>query len=331
MMKRMQGTGLAALLVGVMMAGAAGAETTLKAITSLPPSIPQAQSFLIYFVDAIKKDKNAPVKIDFLGGPEVQPPNKAHNALQRGIVDLLHGPAGYYTGQIPEAYALMATRHPVPKLWESGAFDLLQPLWKKKLNARIVAWGEATLPMHVWTTFKPKQTPKGVDLSGKKLRTSPTYKAFLSALGATPILMPAGDIYTALQRGVIEGFAWPETGLPQLGVAEMVKYRIDPGFYRANSIVIINDDVWTKLSKAEKDYLTKLAHEYEAASAEMMTREQEKEEKLLLDKGMKILTLEGAAANSYLKMAYNAMWERLEGLVKSDTSKLREKFYTEIK
>lgn len=312
-------------------AATANAKPTLKSITSLPPNISQAQSFIVYFAEAIKKEKDAPVSIDFLGGPEVQPPNRAHNAVQRGIIDMLHGPAGYYAGQVPQAFALMATRHPVSKLWESGAFDVLQPIWAKQLNARILAWGEANLPMHVWTTFEPKESAKGLDLVGKKIRTTPTYRAFLEQLGATPIQMPAGDIYTGLQRGVVDGFAWPQTGVPALGLADMVKYRIDPGFYRANSIVIINLDAWNKLSKAEKDFLETRARSYESFSEKMMVEDMKKEEAQLLAKGMKVHAIAGPAGKAYLQNAYDAMWKRVEGLTKGEgMDQLRAKFYTPI-
>jgi TRAP-type C4-dicarboxylate transport system substrate-binding protein len=322
----------AALFVGLLAAGAAAqTKPTLRAITSLPPNVSQAQSFIIYFAEATRKDPAAPVAINFLGGPEVQPPNKAHNAVQRGVVEMLHGPAGYYAGQVPESFALMGSRHTVGKLWESGAFDVLQPIWAKKLNARILAWGESNLPMHIWTQFEPKVVERGPDLKGKKIRTTPTYRGLLAGLGATPVNMPAGDIYTGLQRGVIDGFAWPETGVPQLGVADMVKYRIDPGFYRANSLLIINLDSWNRLNQAQKDYLVKTARSYEAESEKMMLRDMQKEEKELIGRGMKLLKLEGAQEKAFLKVAYDAMWARLDELMKGDTAKLREKFYTEIK
>lgn len=332
MVRRILLAGGSALFAGLLAAGAAAqTKPTLRAITSLPPNVSQAQSFIIYFAEAIKKDASAPVNVNFLGGPEVQPPNKAHNAVQRGVVEMLQGPAGYYAGQVPESFALMGSRHPVGKLWETGAFDVLQPVWAKKLNARILAWGESNLPMHIWTQFEPKLVAAGPDLRGKKIRTTPTYRGLLVGLGATPINMPGGDIYTGMQRGVIDGFAWPETGVPALGLADMVKYRIDPGFYRANSLLIVNLDTWNKLTQAQKTYLEKAARVYEAESEKMMLRDMEKEEKELLAKGMKLFKLEGGQEKAFLKTAYDAMWARLDELMKGDTAKLREKFYTEIK
>lgn len=177
MTKRTFRVGLAAVIAGLLATGAAAdTKPTLRAITSLPPNVSQAQSFIISFAEAIKKDAGAPVAVSFLGGPEVQPPNRAHNAVQRGIVEILHGPTGYYAGQVPETFALMASRHPVGTLWENGAFDLLQPVWQAKLNARILAWGESNLPMHIWTQFEPKLTDKGPDLTGKKIRSTATYR-----------------------------------------------------------------------------------------------------------------------------------------------------------
>ena len=318
---------LAALALAL--ASAADARTTLKSITSLPTTTPNGKSFQLNWLNPISADKSAPLTINFLGGPEVQPPNKAHGALQRGIVDILHGPAGYYAGQIPEAFTMTGSNKSVAELWASGAFDLLQPLWAKKLNARILAWGESNVPFNIWTQFAPSVVAKGPDLSGKKVRSSPTYKAVLTALGATPISMPPGDIYTALQRGVIDGFVWPAAGVPGLGLADIVKYRVEPGFYRSNTIIIVNLDAWKKLSKSEKDYLTEVSRRYEVASNAMMTKVMEDETKLLESKGMKVVTLEGPISKAFLTTAYDALWQRLDDMTKGSAKALRVKFYSE--
>ncbi len=40
-----------------------------------------------------------------------------------------------------------------------------------------------------------------------------------------------GEVYTALERGVVDGYGWPITGIFDLGWHEKTKYRVDPGFY----------------------------------------------------------------------------------------------------
>jgi TRAP-type mannitol/chloroaromatic compound transport system substrate-binding protein len=42
-----------------------------------------------------------------------------------------------------------------------------------------------------------------------------------------------GEVYTALERGVVDGYGWPTAGIFDLGWHEKTKFRVDPGFYTA--------------------------------------------------------------------------------------------------
>ena len=61
-----------------------------------------------------------------------------------------------------------------------------------------------------------------------------------------------GEVYTALERGVVDGYGWPITGIFDLGWQEKTKYRVDPGFYTAEVSVLVNKTTWDKLTEAQK-------------------------------------------------------------------------------
>ena len=85
---------------------------------------------------------------------------------------------------------------------------------------------------HIWSTKKPGINEDGsVDLSGLRLRSSPLYRAFFEALDATIVVQGASEVYTSLERGVVDGTGYPVTGLRDYGWDKFLKYRIDPGFY----------------------------------------------------------------------------------------------------
>ena len=42
-----------------------------------------------------------------------------------------------------------------------------------------------------------------------------------------------GEVYTALERGVVDGYGWPIGGIFDLNWHERTKFRVDPGFYDA--------------------------------------------------------------------------------------------------
>ena len=74
------------------------------------------------------------------------------------------------------------------------------------------------------------------------------YRDFFSALGATVMQTAPGEVYTALERGVVDGYGWPIGGIFDLNWQEKTKYRVDPGFYDAEVSLIVNLDAWKKLS-----------------------------------------------------------------------------------
>src|SRR5258708_8710611 len=84
---------------------------------------------------------------------------------------------------------------------------------------------------------KPISSP---DLTGLKIRITPVYRDFFQALGATVVQTAPGEVYTALERGVVDGYGWPITGLFDLGWHQKPKYRVYPGFYPAPRSIPLN-------------------------------------------------------------------------------------------
>src|SRR5256886_13654629 len=94
------------------------------------------------------------------------------------------------------------------------------------------------------------------DLTGLKIRITPVYRDFFQALGATVVQTAPGEVYTALERGVVDGYGWPITGIFDLGWHEQTKYRVDPRVYTAEVAVVINKGSWDKLNAAQKKVIT---------------------------------------------------------------------------
>jgi len=208
-------------LVGVALAD----EVVLKTQTALPRGHDLAKSFLDSFVEPLNAQGKGVVRIEYLGGPEINPPDKAAPAVQRGAIDLLHTPAAYHAGIVPEGATMMATNLGVAEYRANGAFDVLAPNWEKKLNAKILAIGETSAQFHLYLVDVPKLRPDGViDLKGVKIRTTGAYRPLIEALGATPVqITNAGEVYTALERGLVGGFGWPTVGLASQKLAKLVR------------------------------------------------------------------------------------------------------------
>jgi len=312
-------------------ASAQAEEVVIRAQTALPRNHDLSKSFLSGFVAKLNAEGKGVVRIQYIGGPEVTPARKAAPALKRGVFDMLHSPAAYHVGIVPHGLAMMATNQTPAQVRANGGFALLEPQWRKRLNAKILAWAESGAQFHLYTVNAPKLKADGsIDMTGVKMRTTGAYRPLLNALGATPVAISAGETFTGLQRGVVEGFGWPTVGLNAMGLAKAVKYRIDPPFYHLANLVLVNLDKWNKLPKPAQAILTKVGAEYETASIKTMLDAAKIDEEAVKKSGVTVFKLEGAAAKKYLSTAYNAMWGRLATkLSKAEIAALRAKLYRE--
>ena len=60
-----------------------------------------------------------------------------------------------------------------------------------------------------------------------------------------------GEVYTALERGVVDGYGWPVTGIFDLGWDKVTKFRMEPAFYS----VEVNVLVQVAAAEQAQDYL----------------------------------------------------------------------------
>ncbi len=305
--------------------------TALKTLACFQRNHDYVQSLHTAFIEPLNKAKGE-VSIRYLGGPEVTPRQKAAGALQRGLVDVLFCPGAYYGGQLAEARLLGAHNISIPEVRKNGGWEMMQEAWAKGLNAHFLAWThDKGQKFFVYTKFEPKLSKTtGIDLNGVKMRSTGLYKAFMKAMGATPVVISPGDVYSALERGVVEGVAWPWGSMASYGWEKFLKYRIEPEFFGATMTLLVNKNKWDSLSPAGRDQLTKAAAAYEAAADGLIVEKGHADDAKLKAAGITTVKLEGEYARAYLKTIYEAKWaendaQRAKFVV--DYDKLKAKMY----
>lgn len=314
--------------VGAIVATATVAEVRLKTVTALPKSVIFAKSCIDGFFDKVNKEGKGQVQIQYMGGPEVTPPPEQPVALRNGVFDVLCAPVGYFPGIFPEADALFGSNLTPMEARANGGLAALSKIAEKKLNARILAWGEGGIGAVIYLRSEPKRTPAGgIDLAGLKVRAAPAYREILAAFGATNVMIQAPEVHTALERGVVDGVVWPAIGVADLGWQKFLKVRIAPDFNQVDQVVMINLDKWKSLSDAQRSLLDRVAIAYERESYEFFQKDQKEQARKLEQQGMKTIALEGEARRSFLKTAHEAPWERLKKRDPASYDALRPHFY----
>ena len=311
------------------LAAAAQAAVTLRLSTCLAKTHDQVETYFQAFFEPFNKMAEGEAKIHYVGGPEVTPRKKQGPALRRGLVDMIFCPMGYFEGMVAEAGLTSVTNLSTKELRDNGAIDQLQPVWKDKFNGKILGWCCYGVDFHIYTTFKPTESTKtGLDLKGYKMRSTATYNPFFKAMGAIPINMAAAEMYTGLQRGVVQGLAWPEGALAKYGVQKFLKYRVYPGFYRSGSMVLVNLDKWNTLSKSVQDMLTKAGLAFEQGSEPILRKKADADNEKLWASGLQKIELKGEVRDAYLRTVYELAWEvRSKKKYTVPFAKLKEKMY----
>ncbi|MFL5151796.1 MAG: TRAP transporter substrate-binding protein DctP [Microvirga sp.] len=264
---------LASLIVAataaVLATGAPAQETTLRAVSAFVETGTYVKRFQP-FMDKVQADSKGGLRINFIGGPKAMPPFEVGNAVKNGVVDMALVTGAFYTNVFPEADAWKLTERPMAELRRNGGFDHMQKLYNEKMGAHFLARMIDETPFHLYLN-KPITGP---DLTGLKVRITPVYRDFFQALGATVIQTAPGEVYTALERGVVDGYGWPVTGIFDLGWEKVTKFRMEPAFYSVEVGVLVNLDVWKGLNdaliKSERDRQAKAgiaAIEFSAADA----------------------------------------------------------------
>jgi TRAP-type transport system periplasmic protein len=286
----------------------ASAQKTLNAVTALQTNNAMSQSFLTTF--AAPMTKTGAVTVNYIGGQEVVPPDKAAAALKRGQFDMLHSPSSYYIGTVPEAYAMLASNHGPKALRSNGAWELLQKIWEEKAGAYLLAWGESMTSYHMYLGKVPPMKDGIPDLTGFKMRATGTYRPLFRALGATTINIKSSEVINAMQRGTIDGFGFTDQPA-SVGMQEVIKYRVIPNFYQTNTVITINSDVWKSLTDQERAAMTKVAIEYETTSVEYSEGVRQNDEAIMKKAGVQDIVLKGEGAEKYLEIAHGEIWKEL--------------------
>ena len=328
-MKKLALGAFAAAFALFVLAAAAQAAVTIKVSTCLAKTHDQVETYFQAFFDKFNEVAKGEAKLHYVGGPEVSPRQKQGPALKRGLVDMIFCPMGYYEGMVAEAGLTSVTNLSTKELRDNGAIDQLQPVWAKKFNGRILGWCCYGVDFHIYTTFKPKESTKtGLDLSGRKMRSTATYRVFFSVMKAIPVTMAPAEMYTGLQRGVVQGLAWPEGALAKYGVQKFLKYRVYPGFYRSGSMVVINLNKWKTLPKSVQDKLTQTGLAFEQDSEPILRKKADADNEKLWASGLQKYELKGEARKAYLRTVYELAWEaRSKNKFTVPFAKLKEKMY----
>lgn len=292
-------------------------EVTLRALSAFAEGTFFAKNFE-RMIEKINRENKGVLQLRYIGGPKAIPTMEAGNALRNGVVDIANLSSAFYANLMPEGDALKLARITTAEQRKNGAWEYFNKLHNDKVNAWYLAKQHSNIPFHIYLS-KP---PKGIEMAGVRLRANPVYRDFFNALGANTVIIPPGEIYTALERGVVDGYGWPTVGIFDLGWHERTKYRIDPPFYAVDVMVLVNLNKWRSLTPAQQKVLSDAALWLEGLDRDNeanMAKELEHQAQV----GITTVRLKEADAKRYLDTAYKVGWDHLNKISPTHAPKLK--------
>ena len=296
---------IAASLLATLIATPALADVVkIDAVTLAPKPVYINKPFKM-FVDEVNTKFAGEVEINWRGGPEIMPPFKQAEGVRNGAVDMTYTSPSYYQGLVPTSGTMNLSYKTYAEIAATNYHERMTELHAEK---DLIFLGEIPATQLNFVIYMADEVSGLEDLKGKRIRVFPTLLPIVKALGAEPIVMGMGDIFTAMERGTIDGYM--QGPLAQAKQFEgLVKTVIFPGVYRAGFPVLINKDTWGKMSTDLQQRLTTFLRWDFAYRVDYLWGQDIADNiELMKGAGFNILELPADEAASYEQMAMDAAW-----------------------
>ena len=237
------------LLVGLILPAKAAAKN-LRVISAFPPTHLYTEGCLGIFAENLAEMSGGKLKLQ-ISGPDVVPGNEQFEPLQSGVFDLLFTHSAYHLGATALGASIEAIAPDPAKRRSSGIIDYVDKHYNQR-GVKLVA----VLPINAYNiVLKDKIGDRDPSLKGLKIRTASLVAPLVKAFGGAPVTLPPGEIYTSLQKGVIDGFTLVAVGLKDYKIHEVAGYLARPKFGYISSTLFMNLDAYNRLTDQEKQWI----------------------------------------------------------------------------
>lgn len=223
-----------------------------RMVTTWPPNFPVLGEGCNKFAEWVREMSGGRIEIKVYGGGELVPALETFDAVRNGAAEMGSGAAYYWAGMAPAATFFTAVPFGMNaqqvNAWMLSGDGL--KLWEEKYaEFGLVPFpgGNTGVQMGGWFN---REINSLADLKGLKMRIPGLGGRVLERAGGTPVLLSGGDIYTGLERGIIDATEWIGPYHDYLmGFHQIAKYYYAPGWHETGSEleIIINKDKYDEL------------------------------------------------------------------------------------
>lgn len=221
--------------------------------SGFPKAAPGVGTNSTRFAELVEKMSDGRMVLSVYGAGELVPPFGVEDAVQQGNVPIGHTTPYYAASKTAAAhwftgvpFGLTATEHFAWLKWGGG-----QEIWGEvyaERNLKPIYSGNSGVQAGGWF----KQRIEGLsDLQGLNMRIAGLGGEMMRKLGVNAVLMPAGEIFQAMQSGAIDAAEWVGPLLDQaFGLQRITNLCYTPAYAEpsAGLEIVFNTDAWSELS-----------------------------------------------------------------------------------
>ena len=268
-----------------------------------PATHPVETELVSTWIEAVKEATGGRVIVTSYPGGTLVGADDTYDGVVSGIADLGLSFFSYTRGRFPllEAFELPGIVYESSEAASRAAWEGIKQLGLEEVQDTELMFVTATGPGNLFTT-KPVRTMG--DMNGLKVRAIGLTVETLKALGAVPDAMSQGEVYEALQRGLVEGNLAPIEVLQGWNQADVTDYlTMTPFLYNALSFLTMNSDKWDSLPDDIKDAILKVNENVHAeVAATLWDRQNESAlEYVVNEKDMEVIELSEAESARWIE------------------------------
>lgn len=253
----------AAIVASSLMIGTASAQTVLRSSDTHPEGYPTVEA-VEYFGDLIEERTDGRYTVEVFHSAQLGQEADTIEQVRAGVIDLNRVSMGPFNGLVPE------TQVPsLPYIFRSPEHMrkvMLGPIGDE-IGAGFQEHGLVVLTYYdggARSFYNSEQPIESVeDIEGMKLRVmqSDIFVDMVAALGGTATPMPYGEVYSAIQTGVVDG---AENNFPSYDTAG--HYEVAPYFSLDEHLIVpevlvMSKIAWDKLTPEDQEIFKQAARE----------------------------------------------------------------------
>ena len=272
---------------------AASAETVIKVGHGAAEAFHMHRA-LLKFEELVEAGSKGEIDVQIFPSSQMGPDREMIEGVQTGVLEMAIPPSSFFAGWDP-AFAVIE----LPYMYASKdiAFDVLDSEAGNGMLARVEKQGLVGLGWlelgvrNVTNNKRPIATPE--DLEGVKLRTMkvPAHVATFETLGANPTPMNFGEVYSALQQGVIDGQENPLAIITSQRFYEVQKFLSTTGHVFAVYMPVISKPFFDSLSTEHQNLIRESMAAARKHQAELVASEDTAQLEQIRAAGVEVLEL----------------------------------------